>query len=125
MLELYGSCALHFQIEGHDKHQVHERIKPVGDIPVFCKKIIFGPLAGEDENKEGASQINQKTDHHPKLVFAVNKQCGSIVHLLIQVIKRIDEDQDGLDSDRYRINIPEVRIDIIDARKYNKQNTQP
>jgi hypothetical protein len=55
-------------------------------------------IAGLDEQKEGAREVDDKGHHEPKVRFLVNEDDLWFVHLVEQVEDRVGHDEDGFDG---------------------------
>ncbi|MEI6947844.1 hypothetical protein V9K67_11670 [Paraflavisolibacter sp. H34] len=112
------------QPKNKNAHREQQVFKCIQEISEYIKpgQLCFVDIVGKDVNKKGAGQIKHEGNDHPKPVIIVNKQRGGIVELFVEVIKRKDQDKDGLYANRDGVDLAELGKQAVQQEKDAKDH---
>jgi hypothetical protein len=84
--------------DGYCKKNIFNYIKNISKEPIF-HQCFFINVARKNIDKERTSEINHYTGNYPKWISIIDEQIISIIDLFVEIVKRINENQDSFYTD--------------------------
>jgi hypothetical protein len=98
--------------DGNGEKYVFDDGKNICEHPV-AGHIFRWQLACIDINEERAGQVDHHAQNDPEMVPAINEKRGHILHLLVQVIERKNENADRFHTNRNGVDAVQPHLYVI------------
>ena len=110
---------------GNGKENIFKHGKDIGENPVFQYCFIIRQIAGVNINKETAWKVKHHPNNKPEWIFIVDEDAVfNILHLLVKIIERENQYENGFYSYRSGIYSSYGTKNIIRNKKCNKANAK-